>query len=85
MSHPFMLGEWESRNESSDDDVMDESEFEHLCSVGGGKRATSMHYWYGKIYFAHRLAKEITQQASSTTSGSDLDVSSMVFIQRRRY
>jgi hypothetical protein len=57
-----------------DNNSVGESDFEHL-SPTSAENVDHVHQWAGKLYWAHRVSKDVAAVAGPHTTHSDLDVS----------
>ena len=73
MSSPFFFDDSRSRT-ASDDAMSDASNFEHLCVTDEPGTLEDVHYWYGKLYLAFRLAKSIVREVGPDITADELDV-----------
>ena len=75
MTSPFMLSTSEPRDESSEDEMVADSDFEHFGSVNDIDANDTTVRWFGRIELMHRLAIQIVAGAALAASENDLEVS----------
>ena len=83
MASPFILRATQSESDGAENDVMSDSEFEHLSAGGEEGALRSLHFWYGRQLLQQYLASNIAKNASTTTPVGRLDVSGTIVYPQR--